>query len=62
MPRERHDVDRAALVRAAEKAYSALVVVEDAAWDVDVDAAAELVEACAAMERAVEKLRGGASA
>ena len=62
MPREpsSHEVDRptlaAALVRAGERALAAVVVVEDAAWDANEDAAGDLFEACCAIQHAIDVL------
>lgn len=45
-------------IRAVERAYSEVAVVEDAAWDVAGTAvAAELMEAVAALDRALDMLR-----
>lgn len=54
----RQHVDRQTLVQVAERALSLLSFVEDLAWDHSVDAAGDLVEAVAALERALAKLAG----
>lgn len=59
MPREHPTATRAELVRLCARAYAILTTVEDEAWDHDTDAAGELVESVAALERAIARLRGG---
>jgi hypothetical protein len=46
------------MVRAVERAYSAVAVLEDVAWDLDPSAAGELLEAVGALERAIQYLKG----
>ena len=54
---EERPVDRRSFQRATERMYSALVVVEDAAWEFDKDIGAELLQACQAVQRALDLLR-----
>ena len=44
------------LLRLTARSFSAVKVAEDAAWDVNSDAAVELLQACAAVQRAIDLL------
>lgn len=60
MPRERRtpETDQRNFLRAAERACSAVAVLEDACWEVDTKAAGEMFRAREFMERALMFLRG----
>lgn len=59
MPKERKQAtDAKGMLRAAERACSAVAILEDAAWELNTAAAGELLQARQAMERALAFLSG----